>query len=75
MSFPCHKYGVPRDSFNRWKKQRNNDGIEALANAKPCQENPAVSVPSEIEEKILTFTKSLDLVLKGLAGIWSVTMG
>ena len=32
VSFACRKYGVSRDSFYRLKKQRDNDGIEALAN-------------------------------------------
>jgi len=52
---------VPRDSFYRWKKQRDNDGIEALANAKPCPENSTARVAPEIEEKILYVRKEFGL--------------
>ena len=61
VSYACRKYIVSRDTFDRWKKQRENHGIEALANAKPCPENPAVSVAKEIEEKILYVRKKFGL--------------
>jgi len=61
VSFACRKYGVSRDSFYRWKKQHDNDGIEALANSKPCPENPAVRVAKEIEDKILYVRKEFGL--------------
>ena len=61
VSFACRKYGVSRDSFYRWKKQRDNDGLDALANSKPCPENPAIRVAKEIEDKILYVRKEFGL--------------
>ena len=61
VSFACRKYGVSRDSYYRWKKQRDNDGLDALANSKPCPENPAIRVAKEIEDKILYVRKEFGL--------------
>lgn len=61
VSFACRKYGVSRDSFYRWKKQLKTLGREALANSKPCPDNPSIRVSQEIEDKILYVRKEFGL--------------
>ena len=61
VSFACRKYGVSRDSYYRWKKQLETEGVEALINSKPCPENPNIRVAPEIEERILYVRREFGL--------------
>jgi len=61
VSFACRRFGVSRDSFYRWKKQREQGGDESLINSKPCPQNPSIRVAKEIEEKVLYVRKEFNL--------------
>ena len=53
VSYSCRFWGISRDTFYRWKKNYEERGETGLINSKPCQENPTLRVPLEIEEKVL----------------------
>jgi transposase InsO family protein len=48
----CGHYGISRDTFYRWKKQRETKGDIALVDSKPCPANPKLRTPQPIEDQI-----------------------
>ena len=61
VSHTCRYFGISRDTFYRWKRQLESDGLEALINSKPCPQNPKIRVPREVEDKILHIRREFGL--------------
>lgn len=61
VSHTCRRYGISWDTYYRWKRQLETEGIDALVNSKPCPQNVKIRVPIEIEEKILYIRREFGL--------------
>ena len=53
VSHTCRYFGVPRDTFYRWKLDYTAVGESGLINSKPCPENLKIRIASPIDDKIL----------------------
>ncbi len=58
VSKTCRYFGVSRETYYQWKRAYENHGELALANSKPCLENPKLRTAPEVEEKILYVRKN-----------------
>jgi len=62
----CEEYGISRSSLIKWKKQLEENGIDALQNKKSAPHNPAKKTAKKIVEQVVELKKKEEHKYKGL---------
>ena len=65
----CGHYGISRDTFYRWKKQREANGNIALVDSKPCHKIQSFARLNLSKTKLFIFEKRIILVHSASLGI------